>query len=145
MCIRDSKWTLYILQHLFVRCHSFGELRRSIDGISDKVLSDNLKRLQSNEIICKSVTSDNPPRSYYSLTSLGKSLKPIIESFNVWGCRYLDVYKRQAPRWAALPFRPVAIYVCHPMLVREHGLPKWNSCKQISVHSCVKPRFLEGN
>ena len=52
---------------------------------------------------------------------------------------------RMAPRWAALPFRPVAIYVCHPMLVREHGLPKWNSCKQISVHSCVKPRFLEGN
>lgn len=35
-----NKWTLYILQHLFVRCHSFGELRRSIDGISDKVLSD---------------------------------------------------------------------------------------------------------
>ena len=86
-----NKWTLYILQHLFVRCHSFGELRRSIDGISDKVLSDNLKRLQSNEIIYKSVTSDNPPRSYYSLTSLGKSLKPIIESLNVWGCRYLEV------------------------------------------------------
>ena len=40
-----NKWTLYILQHLFVRCHSFGELRRSIDGISDKVLSDNLNKV----------------------------------------------------------------------------------------------------
>lgn len=85
-----NKWTLYILQHLFVRCHSFGELRRSIDGISDKVLSDNLKRLQNNEIIHKSITSDNPPRSYYSLTPLGTSLKPIIESLNTWGCQYLE-------------------------------------------------------
>lgn len=86
-----NKWTLYILQHLFVRCHSFGELRRSIDGISDKVLSDNLKRLQNNEIIHKSITSDNPPRSCYSLTPLGTSLKPIIESLNTWGCQYLEI------------------------------------------------------
>lgn len=85
-----NKWTLYILQRLFVRSHSFGELRRSIDGISDKVLSDNLKRLQSNEIVCKSITSDNPPRSYYSLTPLGKSLLPVIDSLNKWGTLYIE-------------------------------------------------------
>ena len=85
-----NKWTLYILQRLFVRPHSFGELRRSIDGISDKVLSDNLKRLQSNEIVCKSITSDNPPRSYYSLTPLGKSLLPVIDSLDKWGTLYIE-------------------------------------------------------
>lgn len=85
-----NKWTLYILQRLFVRPHSFGELRRSIDGISDKVLSNNLKRLQSNEIVCKSITSDNPPRSYYSLTPLGKSLLPVIDSLDKWGTLYIE-------------------------------------------------------
>ena len=84
-----NKWTLYILQHLLVRPHSFGELRRSIDGISDKVLSDNLKKLQANEIIYKSITSDNPPRSYYSVTVLGKSLLPVIDSLSTWGAKYL--------------------------------------------------------
>ena len=88
-----NKWTLYILQHLLVRPHSFGELRRSIDGISDKVLSDNLKKLQANEIIFKSITSDNPPRSYYSVTVLGKSLLPVIDSLSTWGAKYLNSVK----------------------------------------------------
>lgn len=86
-----NKWTIYILQNLIVRSHSFGELRRAIDGISDKVLSDNLKRLQYSGIICKTVTSDNPPRSYYALTALGESLLPLIDNLDSWGTHYLKI------------------------------------------------------
>ena len=83
-----NKWKIFILQRLFDRSYGYGELRRSINGISAKVLTDNLKALEADEIIEKHVTDDNPPRSIYSLSSTGESMRPIIESMESWGREY---------------------------------------------------------
>lgn len=83
-----NKWKIFILQRLLDRPHGFGELRRSIDGISKKVLSDNLKALESDGIISKTITDDNPPRTEYSLTDTGNSMRPIIASMEEWGLHY---------------------------------------------------------
>lgn len=80
-----SKWTILILRDLLEDKKRFGELQRSLEGISPKTLSSRLKELESNGIISKKVFAEVPLHVEYTLTSKGKSLGEIVEDMRAWG------------------------------------------------------------
>lgn len=83
-----SKWKLLILRDLLSRPWRFNELRRDLEGVSQKVLTDSLRALEADGIVRRTVYPEVPPRVEYSLTDLGKSLKPILDAMRVWGEEY---------------------------------------------------------
>ena len=86
-----SKWKLLIIRNLLARPWRFNELKKDLDGISQKVLTDSLRSLENDGLITRAVYPEVPPRVEYSLTELGKSLKPILDSMWAWG----EDYKKQ--------------------------------------------------
>ena len=83
-----SKWKLLILRNLLVRPWRFNELRNDLEGISQKVLADSLRALESDGIVARTVYPEVPPRVEYSLTPLGESMKPILDAMEKWGTEY---------------------------------------------------------
>jgi DNA-binding HxlR family transcriptional regulator len=83
-----NKWKIYIIQQLLVKPFGFNELQRAIPGISQKVLSSNLKEMDAAGLISREVIPASPIRTEYSLTPIGESLIPIINSLVEWGTRY---------------------------------------------------------
>ena len=83
-----SKWKLLILRNLMVRPWRFNELKKSLDGISQKVLTDSLRALEADGIVVRTVFPDVPPRVEYSLSELGESMRPILKSMETWGAIY---------------------------------------------------------
>ena len=86
-----SKWKLLIIRNLLARPWRFNELKKDLDGISQKVLTDRLRSLENDGLITRTFYPEVPPRVEYSLTELGKSLKPILDSMWAWG----EDYKKQ--------------------------------------------------
>ena len=80
-----SKWKLLILRNLMVRPWRFNELRRDLEGISQKVLTDSLRALEEDEIITRTVYPEVPPRVEYALSPLGESMRPILDAMEEWG------------------------------------------------------------
>lgn len=85
-----NKWRLLIIRNLLVRPWRFNELQKSLDGISQKVLTDNLRSLETDGIITRTVYAEVPPRVEYALSPLGESMRPILNSMQAWG----EAYKR---------------------------------------------------
>jgi len=83
-----SKWKLLILRNLMVRPWRFNELRRDLEGISQKVLTDSLRSMEDDGIVIRTVYAEVPPRAEYSLSELGKSMKPILDAMEAWGTAY---------------------------------------------------------
>lgn len=83
-----SKWKLLIMRNLRVRPWRFNELQRDLEGISQKVLTDSLRSMEADGIIKRTVFPEVPPRVEYSLTELGESMRPIIDSMEAWGLSY---------------------------------------------------------
>ena len=83
-----SKWKLLIIRNLRVRPWRFNELRNDLEGISQKVLTDSLRSLESDGNITRTVYPEVPPRVEYSLSELGESMRPIIDSMEAWGISY---------------------------------------------------------
>lgn len=83
-----SKWKLLIIRNLLARPWRFNELKKDLEGISQKVLTDSLRSMGADGIITRTVYPEVPPRVEYSLTELGKSLKPILDSMRAWGEAY---------------------------------------------------------
>ena len=83
-----SKWKLLIIRNLRVRPWRVNELRNDLEGISQKVLTDSLRSLESDGIITRTVYPEVPPRVEYSLSELGESMRPIIDSMEAWGISY---------------------------------------------------------
>ena len=83
-----SKWKLLILRNLLVRPWRFNELRKGLDGISQKVLTDSLRSMEEDGIITRTVYPEVPPRVEYALSELGESMRPIIESMEDFGNYY---------------------------------------------------------
>ncbi len=84
----DSKWKLLILRNLLARPWRFNELRRDLDGISQKVLTDSLRSMEEDGIITRTVYPEVPPRVEYALSDLGESMRPIIKAMEEWGTAY---------------------------------------------------------
>ena len=74
-----SKWKLLIMRNLLVRPWRFNELQKSLDGISQKVLTDSLRSMEADGIITRTVYPEVPPRVEYALSELGESIRPIIK------------------------------------------------------------------
>lgn len=83
-----SKWKLLIIRNLLSRPWRFNELKKDLDGISQKVLTDSLRSMEEDGLILRTVYPEVPPRVEYSLSSLGESLKPILDSMADWGNAY---------------------------------------------------------
>ena len=83
-----SKWKLLIIRNLLARPWRFNELKKDLEGISQKVLTDSLRSMEDDGIITRTVYPEVPPRVEYALTELGKSLKPILDSMRAWGEAY---------------------------------------------------------
>ena len=83
-----SKWKLLIIRNLLARPWRFNELQKSLDGVSQKVLTDSLRSMESDGIIVRTVYPEVPPRVEYSLSELGESMRPIIKSMEEWGLDY---------------------------------------------------------
>ena len=88
--IIGNKWKLLIMRNLFSGPWRFNELRKSLDGVSQKVLTDSLRQLESDGIILRTVYPEVPPRVEYSLTELGESMRPILSAMENWGRSYKD-------------------------------------------------------
>lgn len=83
-----SKWKLLILRNLRMRPWRFNELRRDLEGVSQKVLTDSLRALENDGIITRTVYPEVPPRVEYALSPLGKSMEPILDAMEQWGTAY---------------------------------------------------------
>ncbi len=83
-----SKWKLLILRNLLKRPWRFNELQRDLEGVSQKVLTDSLRSMESDGLVIRTEFHEVPPRVEYSLSPLGESLRPVLESMQVWGERY---------------------------------------------------------
>jgi DNA-binding HxlR family transcriptional regulator len=86
-----NKWRLLIIRNLLNGKARFGDLKEGIDGISKKVLTDNLKSMVDDGIIIRTAYNEIPPRVEYELSPLGNSLKPIIDSMKTWGEEYKKI------------------------------------------------------
>lgn len=83
-----SKWKLLILRNLLQRPWRFNELKKSLDGISQKVLTDSLRSMESDGLITRTVYPEVPPRVEYALSELGESMRPVIKAMEAWGLDY---------------------------------------------------------
>lgn len=83
-----NKWKIFVVWHLLERERRFSELLREIPGISQKVLTENLRALEKDGMIVRTVYPEVPPRVEYALSSLGRSMEPILQSMALWGGRY---------------------------------------------------------
>lgn len=88
-----SKWKLLIMRNLLVRPWRFNELLKSLDGISQKVLTESLHSMEDDEIIIRTVFPEVPPHVEYSLSEVGESMRPIIASMEAWGKQYKENLK----------------------------------------------------
>lgn len=75
-----DKWKVLILRDLMPGTKRFGELKKSIGSVSQKVLTAQLRDMESNGLVTRTVYPEVPPRVEYSLTALGRSLKPILDA-----------------------------------------------------------------
>ena len=88
-----NKWKLLILRNLLACPWRFNEMLRSIPGISQKVLTDNLRALENDGIITRTVFPEVPPRVEYALSELGDSMRPIIDAMQAWGVKYQQLVR----------------------------------------------------
>ena len=88
-----SKWKLLVMRNLLVRPWRFNELQKSLDGISQKVLTESLRSMEDDGIIIRTVFPEVPPHVEYSLSEVGESMRPIIASMEAWGKYYKENLK----------------------------------------------------
>ncbi len=88
-----NKWKLLILRNLLAGTQRFGELRKTLPGISQKVLTDNLRSMEDDGILTRTVYPEVPPRVEYSLTELGNTMRPILKAMESWGLGYQETVR----------------------------------------------------
>ena len=84
----SDKWKVLILRDLLSGTKRFGELKKSLDGVSQKVLTTQLRQMEISGLLVRTVYPEVPPRVEYTLTELGYSLKPILDAMSDWGKEY---------------------------------------------------------
>ena len=94
LSIIGGKWKMLILWRLKEASMRYGELRKSLPKVTHKMLTQQLRELESDEIIIRKVYPEVPPKVEYSLTLLGKSVIPVIDLLNEWGEEYRGVFPK---------------------------------------------------
>lgn len=88
LALIGSKWKVLILRELSQGLRRFGELHRGVSGISQKMLTQQLRQMESDGLVLRRVYAEVPPRVEYSLTATGRSLRPVLTALAQWGERY---------------------------------------------------------
>ncbi len=84
----SSRWSVLILRDLMEGVKRFGELKKSLGNISQKVLTANLRAMEENGLLTRKVYAQVPPKVEYTLTDMGLSLKPVLDIMMEWGTQY---------------------------------------------------------
>lgn len=87
-----DKWKVLILRDLLTGTKRFGELKKSVGNVSQKVLTSQLRDMEESGLVNRKVYAEVPPRVEYSLTELGKSLNPILDAMKCWGEDYKNSF-----------------------------------------------------
>lgn len=83
-----NKWKLLILRNILPGPKRFGELLKGLEGINPKVLTENLKQMEADGLLVRTVYEEAPPKVEYRLSELGESMRPIIAQLEQWGRQY---------------------------------------------------------
>ena len=86
----SNKWKILIIRDLLEGTKRFGELKKSVTHISQKVLTSNLMEMEENNLLTRKVYPEVPPKVEYSLTEIGKSLSPLLDAMDEWGTGYKE-------------------------------------------------------
>lgn len=106
----SDKWKVLILRDLLTGTKRFGELKKSLTGVSQKVLTSQLREMEENGLVERKAYPEVPPRVEYSLTPLGRSLQPIMDAMRVWGEQVQTTECVTARRAAAVPAAAPGIF-----------------------------------
>lgn len=98
LAVIGGKWKPLVLYHLAQDVHRYGELRRAIGGVTDKVLIQQLKELERDEIIARVDFKEIPPKVEYSLTPFGHSLAKALGALCQWGTEHMEAVERISER-----------------------------------------------
>ncbi len=90
MGLIGEKWKVLIIRDLLTGTKRFGELKKSLTGITQKVLTEHLRQMEASGLVKRKVYAEVPPRVEYSLTETGLSLKPILDVMVEWGNEYKE-------------------------------------------------------
>ena len=85
-----SKWKLLIIRNLLERPWRFNELKKNLEGISQKVLTDSLRSMEEDGLITRTVYPEVPPHVEYALSNLGETIRPILDAMQEWGTWYKE-------------------------------------------------------
>ncbi|MBF6328952.1 winged helix-turn-helix transcriptional regulator [Nocardia transvalensis] len=85
-----GKWKLHLMWVLGLGPQRFGQIRRLLDGVSEKVLTENLRQLEASGIVRREIYPEVPPRVEYSLTPLGEELNEALRPLEAWGDKHRD-------------------------------------------------------
>lgn len=89
LMLLGDKWKVLILRDLIDGTKRFGELKKSIGHVSQKVLTANLRSMEEDGLVSRKVYAEVPPKVEYKLTDTGMSLKPVLDSMRDWGMKYM--------------------------------------------------------
>jgi len=94
LMLMGNKWKIFVIQRLLERPWRFNELQKDITGISQRVLTDNLREMEKDGIIIRKVYAEVPARVEYSLSEVGDTMRPIINSMYEWGTQYQQILNK---------------------------------------------------
>ena len=94
-----DRWKVKIVESLLSGTQRFGELKKSVGNITQKVLTSNLRKLEEHGVLIRKVYAQIPPKVEYRLTALGKKLKPMIDSMIEWGTEYTSKMGGISKKW----------------------------------------------
>ena len=86
----SDKWKVLILRDLMPGTKRFGELKKSIGTVTQKVLTAQLRQMEASGLLIRTVYAEVPPRVEYTLTDLGRSLRPVLDAMEAWGQAYQE-------------------------------------------------------
>jgi DNA-binding HxlR family transcriptional regulator len=92
LSLMGDRWKILIVRDLLTGTKRFGELKRSLGSITQKVLTQHLRAMEESGLVSRKIYAEVPPRVEYSLTETGKSLKPIHDALEQWGREYKAQY-----------------------------------------------------
>ena len=86
----SDKWKVLILRDLMPGTKRFGELKKYIGTVTQKVLTAQLRQMEASGLLARTVYAEVPPRVEYTLTDLGRSLRPVLDAMEAWGKAYQE-------------------------------------------------------
>lgn len=93
LALIDGKWKGVVLYHLLSGTLRFNEIRRRLPNVTQRMLTNQLRELEADGLVLRTVFAQVPPRVDYSLTARGRSLEPVISALKTWGDANLDLVK----------------------------------------------------